>query len=116
MAKTFKIVQKCKNIKTKNAYTVLTGLFKKFDEEKMKIAGDSFKGDILLIKKNKMITFTFASNDWEKGTMPTVVTISFNEAEAGTMLELFHSNVDDNYVDALKPMWKVALKAVEKGA
>ena len=65
------------------------------------------KGKNLHIVNNKMIVQTWRGNDWDKSIPDTILILTFKPTdEGGTRLELFHSNVPDEYVDELKKGWK----------
>lgn len=70
-------------------------------------AGDGWiRGKNLHIVTNKLIVQTWRGNDWDKTIPDTILILSFIAVEdGGTQLELFHSNVPDEYAEELKKGW-----------
>ena len=116
MAKTFKVQQTFKNTTARKTYPTILSIFKKWDEEKSKLATDQYKGEILSVKKNNQVVFTLTDKSWEKGTLPSVVTIYFTDVGEDALVELFHSGIAEAYVDTYKAAWKEILKGLSKGA
>ena len=67
------------------------------------------KGKLLHTIKNKLIVQTWRYKNWDKTTLDSVVTITLKENEDGTtVVSLYHSNIPEDHLDAVKKGWTAA--------
>jgi uncharacterized protein YndB with AHSA1/START domain len=50
-------------------------------------------GEILAIEKNKTLSYTWKTTDWDENDEPSIVSYTFKEKGGSTSIELTHSNL-----------------------
>ena len=115
MAKAFRLQVVVKESKPNKVYKAFinsethsefSGVKTKIDTEKMTFKSGDVSGKFLGLTANKQIVMTYKVKGWDRTIQPSVVTICFKPQEEDTLVEIFHTNVEDEFVDDIKKTWK----------